>query len=91
MRVQSKVARLAMSSAGQKINKSKTKVTKANTRNAERVKLDDAAIDELEDFTYLRSNISRDGGTDHDILARIGKARAAFVMPMPYDSDIHEH
>jgi len=38
----------------------------------------------VEDFTYLRSIISKDGGSDQgDIRVRIGKARTAFAISTP--------
>ena len=37
-------------------------------------------IREVESFIYLASVIDQQGGTDQDVTARIGKARAAFVM-----------
>lgn len=40
-------------------------------------------IEEVDDFTYLRSIISKKGGTDEDIQARIEKARQAFAMLRP--------
>jgi len=36
-----------------------------------------------DEFTYLGSIVSKKGGTDEDIQARIRKARQAFVMPWP--------
>ena len=65
---------------GLRISKSKTKVMRVKTRNVDNIKLDGEAIDEVEDFTYLGSNISKDGGSDRDILARIGKARTDFAI-----------
>lgn len=53
---------------------------RTNTRNAERVDLNEAAIDKVGDFTYIGSNTSRDSGTDQTIPARIEKASFAFVM-----------
>ena len=35
---------------------------------------------EVESFVYLASVVDQQGGTDRDVTARIGKARAAFVM-----------
>ena len=35
---------------------------------------------EVESFVYLGSVVDQQGGTDRDITARIGNARAAFVM-----------
>ena len=37
-------------------------------------------IREVESFDYLGSVFDHQGGTDRDVTARIGKARAAFVM-----------
>ena len=37
-------------------------------------------IREVESFVYLGSVVDRQGGTDRDVAARIGKARGAFVM-----------
>lgn len=70
--MQSKITTLAMVSAktGLKINICKTKVMRAGTGNEERIELDEAAIDEVEDFTYLGGNISRNGGADQDIYWR---------------------
>ena len=83
--MQPKVTRLAKISAktGLRISKSKTKVMRVKTRNVDNIKLDGEAIDEVEDFTYLSSNISKDGGSDRDILVRIGKARTAFAILRP--------
>ena len=37
-------------------------------------------VREVESFVYLGSVVDQQGGTDRDVTARIGKARAAFVM-----------
>ena len=37
-------------------------------------------IREVDSFIYLGSAVDRQGGTDRDVTARIGMARAAFVM-----------
>ena len=47
-------------------------------RNVDIINLNGEEIDEVEDITYVGHNISRDGESDWDILAGIGKARAAF-------------
>lgn len=36
-------------------------------------------INEVQKFTYLGNMMSKDGGSDRSIAARIGKARAAFM------------
>lgn len=51
-----------------------TKVTRINTRNADKIELDGEEFDEEEAFAYLNSNISKDGGYVQDIQVRIGKA-----------------
>ena len=56
---------------------------RVNTRNADKLELDGEAIDEVENFTYIGSNISKDGGSDRDIQVRIGKARTAFSILTP--------
>ena len=40
--------------------------------------MDGEAIDSMESFTYLGSDIHRDGLSSHDVQARIGKASKAF-------------
>ena len=52
---------------------------RVKTRNVDNIKLDGEVIDEVEDFAYLGSNITKDGGSDRDIVARIGKARTDFA------------
>ena len=83
--MQSKLTRLAKISmqTGLRIRKSKTKVTRVNTRNADKIELDGEEIDDVEDFVYLGSKISRDGGSDRNIKVRIGKARTAFTIQAP--------
>ena len=83
--MQSKLTRLAKISAktGLRISKSKTKVMRIYTRKADKLALDGEAIDEVENFTYLGSNISKDGGSDQDIQVRIEKERTAFAILTP--------
>ena len=53
---------------------------KVNSNSNEPIKLDEEAIEEVDSFTYLGSIVDKLGGTDADIKARIGKARAAFIQ-----------
>ena len=69
--------------AGLRISKSETKGMRTNTSNADRLEPDGEDIEEVEDFVYLGSNISKDGGSDRDIQVRIGKARTAFTILRP--------
>ena len=67
--------------AGLHIHKDKTRIMKINTTSNDPIVLrGDNPLQEVDTFTYLGSVISREGGTDEDVQARIQKARAAFVM-----------
>ena len=65
---------------GLHINRGKTKVLKINTTITEPVRLDDDLLEEVNSFTYLGSVVDTQGGTDADVRARIGKARAVFLQ-----------
>ena len=47
------------------------------TRNME---LSSCNVEEVQQFTYLGSIVSTDGGTEEDVKSRLGKARVAFHM-----------
>ena len=66
---------------GLHINRGKTKVLKINTTITEPVQLDDDFLEEVNSFTYVGSVVDTPGGTDADVRARIGKARAVFLRP----------
>ena len=68
------------SPTGLKIKRKKTKLMKMNTTANTPVSVDGEPIREVESFVYLGSVADLQGGTDRDVTARIGKARAAFVM-----------
>ncbi|KAJ8333838.1 hypothetical protein SKAU_G00411570 [Synaphobranchus kaupii] len=80
--MQDKTTRLATTSAGTglKINKKKTEIVKINTTANTPVTVGGEPIMEVESFVYLGSVVDKKGGTDRDVTARTGKARAAFVM-----------
>ncbi|VDP03018.1 unnamed protein product [Schistosoma margrebowiei] len=66
-------------SAGLNINKGKTKVLKYNTEKSNPITLDGETMNDVGSFTYLRSIIDEQGGSDADVNARIGKVRTAFL------------
>ena len=66
--------------AGLKINRKKTELMKMNTTTNAPATVSGEPIREMESFVYLGSVVDQQGGTDRDVTARIGKARAAFVM-----------
>lgn len=65
---------------GLKINSSKNKVLRINSKNSTPITMDNNALEDVNSFTYLGSIISRDGGTEDDVQARNGKARTTFNM-----------
>ncbi|VDO55423.1 unnamed protein product [Schistosoma margrebowiei] len=70
----------ASASVGLNINKGKIKVLKFNTKNTNPITLDGETLADVESFTFLGSIIDEQGGSDADVKARIGKARAAFLQ-----------
>ena len=68
------------SQAGLKIHEGKTKIFKINTACDDPVKIGENELEEVKAFTYLGSIIDKQGGTDADVRARIGKARAAYLQ-----------
>ena len=66
--------------AGLNIKKSKTKTMRINSTNQAPIKLDNDDIENVASFTYLGSVIAVDGGSERDVLVRIGKARTAFLL-----------
>ena len=66
---------------GLKINPTKTKCLKVRTKNSNNCyKLESESIENVENFTYLGSVITSDGGAKEDILSRISKAKGAFAQ-----------
>jgi hypothetical protein len=70
-------------STGLEINTSKTKSLRINTQNNSAIKLDSQSIEDVNQFTYLGSIVSKNGGADNDIKSRFGKVRHAFVTLRP--------
>jgi len=65
---------------GLKIDAARTKLMRIGTRRGDSVLIERERIEEADEFTYLGSILSKKGGTDEDMQARIGKARQAFAM-----------
>jgi hypothetical protein len=66
-------------SAGLHINTNKTKGVRVNTSNTQKFSLEDIEIEEDESFVYLRSVVSKTGGTEEDVSSRIKKSNGIFV------------
>ena len=81
--MQDKATSLHESKLDLKINKKKTRTMRANHVNKNSTQLRGEDIEDVEQFTYLGSVVSRDGGTNRDIKSRIGKATAVFKILIP--------
>jgi len=68
---------------GLEVNTQKTKSLRINAQSNTHIRMAEHEIEDVDHFTYLGSKISKSGGTEEDIKARIGKARHAFVMLKP--------
>ena len=79
--MQEKTSKLAVISAevGLIIHKSKTKILKVSPTREDLV-LQGSKLEEVQAFSYLGSIIDKNGGTDADVRARIGKARAVYLQ-----------
>lgn len=63
-----------------RINKEKTKLMRIKTLATIPVSIDGKLIKEVDSFTYLGNIIDKQGGTYSNVTARVGKARAVFII-----------
>ena len=61
---------------GLNVTKGESKIIKINSS----ITLQGEVLYEVQSFTYLGSIVDTNGGTGSDVRARIGKARAAFIV-----------
>ena len=80
--MQNKTTLLANTSlgVGLRINHKKTNIMSINTPNNNPITVGDEPIQAVNSFTYLGSILDEQGGTESDVTARVGKARAAFII-----------
>ncbi|VDP04803.1 unnamed protein product [Schistosoma margrebowiei] len=80
--MQMKTASVAAVSAsvGLSIHKGKTEVLKFKAENNNPITLVGKTLENVESFSYLGSIIDKQGGSDADVKARIGKAKTAFLQ-----------
>ena len=83
MRDKTRALEVQSAKVGLKINATKTKLMRIGTKRGDSVSVAGERVEEVDEFTYLGSIVSKRGGTDEDIQARIGKARQAFAMLRP--------
>ena len=65
--------------AGLKINAGKTKTMRLNVKVDRPVKIDWKDLEDVAEFTYLGSKVTKEGGACDDIKSRLQKARNAFL------------
>ncbi|VDP79713.1 unnamed protein product [Schistosoma curassoni] len=80
--MQEKTTTVAETSAavGLNIHKGKSKILRYNTACTNKVTIDGEDLKDVKTFTYLGSIIDEHGGSDADVKARIGKARAVYLQ-----------
>ncbi|VDP34964.1 unnamed protein product [Schistosoma curassoni] len=71
----------ASTAVGLNIHKGKSKVLPYNTECTNPITIDGEDLEDVKTFTYLGSMIDKHGGSDADVKARIGKARAVYLQP----------
>ncbi|VDP71770.1 unnamed protein product [Schistosoma curassoni] len=81
--MQEKTNNVAAASAavGLDIHKGKSRILQYNTACTNPIKIDGEDLEDVKAFTYLGRIIDEQGGSDADVKARIGKARAAYLQP----------
>ncbi|VDO87487.1 unnamed protein product, partial [Schistosoma curassoni] len=70
----------ASAAVGLNIHKGKSKILRYNTACTNAITIDGEALEDVKTLTYLSSIIDEHGGSDADVKARIGKARAVYLQ-----------
>ncbi|VDP42770.1 unnamed protein product [Schistosoma curassoni] len=80
--MQEKTTSVAAASAavGLNMHKGKSKILQYNTAYNNPTTIDGEDLEDVKTFTYLGSIIDERGGSDADVKARIGKARAVYLQ-----------
>ncbi|VDP60543.1 unnamed protein product [Schistosoma curassoni] len=80
--IQEKTTSVAAASAAVGLNthKGKSRILRYNTECTNPITIDGGDLEDVKTFTYLGSIIDEHGGSDADVEARIGKARAAYLQ-----------
>ncbi|VDP19297.1 unnamed protein product [Schistosoma margrebowiei] len=68
----------ASAAVGLNIHKGKSKILRYNTACTNPITIDGDDLEDSKTFTYLGSIIDEHGGSDANVKARIGKARAVY-------------
>ena len=62
-----------------RINKKKTQVLRINSKCENRILIHDQELKEVDKYSYLGANVSKQGGGGDDIVKKIRKARVSFM------------
>ena len=75
--MQRKTSRLERNAVyvGLKMSVKKTKVMRINARRQDSIKISGTEIEDTDEFTYLGSTVTKDGGAEADIRKRLSKGR----------------
>ncbi|VDO62866.1 unnamed protein product [Schistosoma curassoni] len=65
---------------GLNIHKGKSRILRYNTECTNPITIDGEDLEDAKTFTYLGSILDKHGGSDADVKARIGKARASYLQ-----------
>jgi hypothetical protein len=78
--LQQKTTRLESNAArvGLKLNAKKCKILKVNSRSNNKLRAGESEVEEVESFTYLGANVTKDGGSTVDVRKRVAMASAQF-------------
>ena len=83
MRDKTRALEIQSAKVGLKINATKTKLMRIGTKRSDDVSVAGERVEEVDEFTYLGSIVSKKGVIEGDNQARIRKARHAFAMLGP--------
>jgi len=78
--IQHKTTRLEDNAAkvGLKLNNKKCKIMKTNSKSDNKLKVGESEVEEVESFTYLGANVTKDGGGTVDVKKRVALASVQF-------------
>jgi hypothetical protein len=66
-----------------KINSQKCKIMRINGKTTEGVEIEGEPVEELDEFCYLGSMVTKDGRAETDVNIRINNAKGAFALLRP--------
>ncbi|VDO74954.1 unnamed protein product [Schistosoma margrebowiei] len=80
MQEKTTIVAAASAAVGLNIHKGKSRILRYNTECTNPITIDGEDLEDVKTFTYLGSIIDEQGGSDADVKAWIGKARAAYLQ-----------